>query len=95
LGYADDTDIIIRSVKAIIEASVKLEKAAQQIGLKVNKDKTKYMEITSNPTGRTSPTINNYKFETVKEFKYLGMMITSDNKITTEITHRLVMANKC
>jgi hypothetical protein len=89
------TDIIRRSENAIIETSVKLEKAAQQIGLKVNKDKTKYMEVTSNPTGRTSLTINNYKFETVKEFKYSGTMITSDNKIATEITHRLVMANKC
>jgi hypothetical protein len=64
LGYADDIDIIGNSEKAIIEAFVKPEKAAQQIGLKINEDKTKYIEVTSNHTGRTLPTNNrpNYKF---------------------------------
>jgi hypothetical protein len=64
LGYADDIDIIGNSEKAIIEAFVKSEKAAQQIGLKINEDKTKYIEVTSNPSGRTSLTNNrpNYKF---------------------------------
>jgi sorting nexin-29 len=45
LSYADDIDIIEKSEKAIIEAFVKLEKAAQQIGLKINEDETKYMDL--------------------------------------------------
>jgi hypothetical protein len=60
LGYTDGIDIIRRSEKAIIEAFVKSEKAAKQIGLKINKDKTKYMEVTTDHTRRTSLTISNY-----------------------------------
>jgi GTPase len=72
LGYADDTDIIGRSEKGIIEALVKLQEAAQQMGLKINEIKNKYTEATSNPAGEILLNISNYKFEIVKEFKYVG-----------------------
>jgi hypothetical protein len=45
LGFADDTDIG-RSEKGIIEASIKLQKAAQQVGLKIDENKNKYTEAT-------------------------------------------------
>jgi hypothetical protein len=38
--------------------------------------------------------VNNYKFEKVNEFKYLGTLITANN-LTQEINHRLLLANKC
>jgi hypothetical protein len=51
------TDVTGMSEKAIIEAFVKLEKAAQQIGRKITEDTIKYMEVMSNSTGGTSQSI--------------------------------------
>jgi hypothetical protein len=95
LAYTDDIDIIGRSERAVVEAFTKLEEVAQKLGLVINEDKTKFMEATSEPSGKVSITINNYKFEIVKEFKYLGTIVTSDNNISAEINSRTLMANKC
>lgn len=60
----------------------------------INQEKTKYMEMTNNRTNKDSIKINHYKFECVKQFKYLGTIITYDNNITTEINARIYIANK-
>jgi hypothetical protein len=39
--------------------------------------------------------VNNYKFEKVNKFKYLGTLITANNNLTQEINHRLLLAKKC
>jgi sorting nexin-29 len=49
-AYADDLDIIGRSERDVKEAFIKLNNEAQQMGLNINKGKTKYMEITAKPT---------------------------------------------
>ena len=38
--------------------------------------------------------VDTYTFEKVKEFKYLGTMITVGNKINVEINKRLMLANR-
>jgi pyrimidine operon attenuation protein/uracil phosphoribosyltransferase len=43
LAYADDVDIVGRTLRAVSEALVKMEKAASPMGLKVNEEKTKCM----------------------------------------------------
>jgi hypothetical protein len=95
LAYADDLDIIGRSERTVREAFTKLDKEAQLMGLKINETKTKYMEITTNPTRTEFFAVGNYKFEKVTEFKYLGTLITSNNNTSSEIHHRLLMANIC
>jgi hypothetical protein len=47
LAYADDLDIIGRSKRDVEETFIKLNNEAQQMGLNINKEKTKYMEITA------------------------------------------------
>jgi sorting nexin-29 len=94
LAYDDDIDIIGRTTRAVKETFLKLEKAAQEIGLTVNESKTKYMEITCKPNNMQYLIVNNYKFEKVNEFKYLGTLITTNNNLT-QINHRLLLANKC
>jgi sorting nexin-29 len=81
LAYSDDLDIIGRSERAVREAFTKLDKEAQLMGLKTNENKTKYMEITTNPTRTEFSAVGKYKFEKVTEFKYLGTLITSNNNI--------------
>jgi hypothetical protein len=65
------------------------------MGLKINETKTKYMEITTKPTRLEFLAVGNYKFEKVTELKYLGTLITSNNNMSSEIHHRLLMANRC
>ena len=43
LAYADDIDIIARSQTALKEAFLSLERAAGEMGLRINKKKTKYL----------------------------------------------------
>jgi hypothetical protein len=64
------------------------------MGLKINETKTKYMEISTNPTRIELLATGNYKFVKVTEFKYLGTLITSNN-MSSEMYHRLLMANRC
>jgi sorting nexin-29 len=42
LAYADDMDIIARSQTALKRAFLSLERAAGEMGLKINEEKTKY-----------------------------------------------------
>ena len=43
LAYADDIDIISRSLKSLQEATIALDIAAIRMGLEINQPKTKYM----------------------------------------------------
>jgi sorting nexin-29 len=95
LAYAGDIDVIGQTTRAVKETFLELEKAAQEIGLTVNESKTKYMEITFKPNNMQYVIVNNYKFEKVNEFKYLGTLIKANNNLTQEINHRLLLANKC
>jgi len=42
LAYADDTDLIARSRTALKETFLSLERAAGEMGLRINEKKTKY-----------------------------------------------------
>lgn len=48
LGYADDLDIVSRSIRDLRDTFIKLETAAKKMGLQINEEKTKYMEINKN-----------------------------------------------
>jgi hypothetical protein len=65
------------------------------MGLNINEEKTKYMEITAKSTKRKYLSVGNHRFEKVREFKYLGTMISDDNSLDIEIHYRLSMANRC
>jgi hypothetical protein len=72
----------------------KLMKAAQVMGLTVNMQKRKYMEVTKRPTNTKMLLIGNQQYGRMKEFKYLGTTLTEDNGISTEIKQRIIIASK-
>jgi hypothetical protein len=85
LAYVDDIDIIGQTTGAVKDTFLKLEKAAQEIGLMANESKTKYMEITcklNNMHHMQYLIVDNYKFEKVNEFKYLRTLTTANNNLT-------------
>ena len=74
LAFADDIALVSRSRKFVAEAFSLLETAEAGIGLKTNADKTKFMETLPNPQPFK---VNNYTFETVFQFKYLGTTVST------------------
>jgi hypothetical protein len=95
LAYADDVVIVARYENAVKDAFNRLEKASQKMGLMINYDETKYMGTTCKPNKEKYIRINNSDIERVNQFKYLGSFITNNNKISSEISHRINMGNTC
>jgi hypothetical protein len=69
-----------------------LEREAGKVGLKINEQETKYMILARND--RTicdvghSVAIGDKHFEVVKEFLYLGPLMTPTNDVSLEIQRR-------
>jgi len=70
LGFADYLDIIGNSLTEITNVLRKLEKAAEKVGLTINTNKTKLMELIDSDID--SQQREGLMFEKVEEFKYLG-----------------------
>ena len=73
LACADDVDIIVAFSKFVEEA--------RSIGLAVNESTTKYLlsSTAKDCSIRVSVEIDDYNFEVVKDFVYLGSSINTDN----------------
>jgi hypothetical protein len=54
------------------EAFIKLNNEAQKMGLNINEEKPRYMEITAKPTKNNYLNVGNYRFKKVTDFKHLG-----------------------
>ena len=75
-----------------------MENIARKFGLQINQEKTKYMTVErksslkKNKIGHLE--IKNYKFERVENFKYLGVILSEDNKNQIDLQERIKNANK-
>ena len=67
------------------------------MGLAVNEGKTRNMLSTSSDVRRIESqiTTDNYNFDKVKEFIYLGYTVTTEDDVTLEIKRRITLANRC
>jgi hypothetical protein len=68
LAYADGLVIVGRTIQAMKESFMALEAAARKMGLAVNEEKTKFMEVGKKITVAHF-TVGNYKFEKVNKFR--------------------------
>ena len=87
LRYADDTTLMAESEEELKSLLMKVKEESEQIGLKLNIQKTKIMA--SGPI--TSWQIDG---ETVSNFNFLGCKITSDGDCSHEIKRRLLLGRK-
>jgi hypothetical protein len=81
----------------MIEAFNSLEKAAKDMNLPINQDKTKYMPVTkrSHANYPHHLEVGPYKFQVIHSFTYLGSNVNCNNDISEEIQKHILAANKC
>lgn len=65
------------------------------MGLQINESKTKYMVISIRENHGEHLEVENYKFESVHSFKYLGATINSKHNNHEDIKITTAAANKC
>ena len=98
LAYANDVNILGRSVHTVKENAEALVVAPKETGLEVNDYKTKYMIMSRDQNAGRSRymKIDNSSIESVEEFKYLGTTLTNKNSFQEEIKSTYVfITNKC
>jgi hypothetical protein len=76
-----------------------LEGEAAKVRLKINEQNTKYMIAARNDTTirdvGQSVSIGDKHFEVVKEFVYLGSLMTPTNDVSLKLQRRIQTANRC
>ena len=82
IGYADDTNIIGRTKRAISDVYGELKESAKEVGLIINVDKTKAMVQNSRLGKGGTLSVEDHKIEVVRRFKYLGTVINDSNDKT-------------
>ena len=90
LRYADDTTLMAESEEELKSLLMKLKEESEQVGLKLNIQKTKIMA--SSPI--TSWQIDGGTVETGADFIFLGSKITADGDCSHEIKRRLLLGRK-
>ena len=95
IAYANDVALLARSLKVLEKIFHKLQNEATLVGLNINEDKTKYMQIKRPGTKDiTHLKIYNFAFQNVENFNYLGSILNADNKMNIETAERIVKGNK-
>ena len=90
LRYADDTILMAESEEELKSLLKKVKEESEQVGLKLNIQKTKTMA--SGPI--TSWQIDGETVETVSDFIFLGSKITADGDYSHEIKRHLLLERK-
>ena len=90
LRYVDDISLMAESKEELKSLLMKVEEEHQNIGLKLNIQKTKIME--SGPI--TSWQVDGEIMETVRDFIFLGSKITADGDCSHEIKRHLFPGRK-
>ena len=86
LVYADDSNIMGRSIHAIKKNTAVIVVASQEIGLEVNAEKTKCTVMSRDQNAEKNHNIktDNESFERVEWFRYLGTTHLNQNFIQEE-----------
>ena len=90
LRYADDTTIMAESEEELKSLLMKVKEESENVGLKLNIQKTKIMASGPIPSWE----IDGETVETVSDFIFLGSKITADGDCSHEIKRRLLLERK-
>ena len=91
LDFAYDIALLEESFTKQQELTTNLEQNANKVGLRVNVEKTKAMKV-----GKDANTnhfkVNDEHIDNVKQFKYLGSIITDDGDVEIDVQSRIGQA---
>ena len=95
-AYADDIVIIARNILDLKETFTKLVRLTENLGLKVNQLKTKYMKKTTAMASQRNQdlVVGDYIFESVENFTYLGVKFNNIRDTEEAVQDRLQAANR-
>ena len=90
LRFADDIDLITESEEKLKELTTLMDSIAKKYGMEISPEKSKIMVTGEcDQKFQTTITVNGKELEQVKQFRYLGALITEDSKSNREIKARI------
>ena len=96
LRFADDIALITDSMEKLSELTERLDKASAKMGMEINGEKCKIMQIGKKNNMQDADNIDiqvgNHTIEKVNDFKYLGAYISDNARCEKEIKTRLATA---
>ena len=91
--YADDTVLVADSVEKLQDLVNTVNVASEEKGLRINRGKTECMVVSKrNESPDCLVTLQQEPVKKVEQFQYLGSVLTSDARCTTEIKRRIGIA---
>jgi len=94
LRFADDQAMLASSENELQQVMDRLNTTSAKYNMKINTKKTKVMKISKDKEASISIIIDGEEIEQVKEFCYLGSLISSDAKCHKEIRRRIAMGKE-
>src|SRR5678816_1970525 len=94
LRFADDQAMLARNQKGLQAMMDRLNTTSTEYGMKIKIEKTKVLKIRKGKEAVVRIHIGGKPIEPVKEFCYLGSMITTDAKCHREIKRRIVIGKE-
>lgn len=94
VAYADDIAIVTKQRQLMEEIVNEITEEGGKMGLKINAEKTKLMEINPRRKTTNSVRLGDYNFERVTKFKYLGVTITNTGDAQLEIQEKIQSASR-
>jgi hypothetical protein len=85
---------VSRNKNALKDNLNNMKSEARQRGLLINKNKTKFMEVTRTAVNGEHLKCGKYKFEHGKELSYLGTQLNQTNSTSCEIHVRILSGNR-
>ena len=89
IRFADDTVLLATKEEELQRLIDKINKSCKDYGMELNAKKTKVMIIEKQPGTKIVIKLNGVTLEQVKQYKYLGTLITEDAKYLQEIKRRI------
>lgn len=92
--FADDEAPVVSTENGLQKMMDGINTTEESYSLKINKKKTKTMRIARKEGNGMNITIANRRIEEVKQFKYLGSIITNRGESNKEIRNRIAMGKE-
>ena len=90
--FADDQGVVAHTELGLQRLVGSINESAKIYGMKINIKKTKTMVVSKSGGEPVNITLEGQLVEQVKQFKYLGSVITEDGKCEVEVKTRIALA---